>query len=127
MNQPAPSSMPPWPQQPSYPPQAGLAPGQPWHGAAAGGPKRNVGMIVGGAVLLVIALGVGGLFVWNLHTYLTIEDKFAADPLLRGKNTEWVVELVKAASLRRMTIFGSISALFGAGGLVLGGFGLRKK
>ncbi|MBX3209143.1 MAG: hypothetical protein KF764_29185 [Labilithrix sp.] len=125
MNYPAPPSMQPWQQQqqPSYPPQPALAPGQAWQAA----PKRNVGMIVGGVVLLVIALGVGGLFLWNLHTYLTIEDKFAADPMLRGKSTEWVVALVKEASLRRMTIFGPISALFGFGGLVLGGFGLRKK
>ncbi|MBX3215982.1 MAG: hypothetical protein KF850_28340 [Labilithrix sp.] len=128
MNHPAPPSMSPWQQQqPSYPPQPALAPGQPWQAAPTAAPKRNVGMIVGGAVLLVIALGVGGLFFWNLHTYLTIEDKFAEDPLLRGKGTEWVVELVKAASLRRMTIFGSISAVFGLGGLTLGGFGLRKK
>lgn len=84
-------------------------------------------MIVSGIVLLVIALGVGGLFFWNLHTYLTIEDRFAADPLLRGKGTAWVVEVVKEASLRRMTIFGSISAVLGFGGFLLGGFGLRKK
>ena len=116
-----------WPQQhqpqSSHPPEIARAPGQPWRAA----PKRNVGMLVGGIVLLVIALGVGGLFFWNLHTYLTIEDRFAADPLLRGKGTEWVVELVKAASLRRMTIFGSISAGLGLGGIVLGGLGLRKR
>jgi hypothetical protein len=120
MNYPQPHAGPamqPWPQHNSYPPPA-----------LARAPQRNVGMIVGGAVLLLIALAVGGLFFWNLHTYLTIEDRFAGDPILsRGGGTAWVVELVKAASLKRMTIFGSLSAVFGLAGLVLGGLGLRKK
>jgi len=112
-----------YPQQ-AYPQQAGALP---WPGAqGARAPSRNVGMMIGGAVLLLIALGAAGLFAWNLHTYLTIEDSFADDPVLRG-GAGWVVEIVKAASLKRMTIFGSISTLFGIAGLVLGGLGLRKR
>lgn len=88
--------------------------------------KRNVGMIVGGSILLFLAVIVGGLFIWNLHTYLTVEDRFMEDPTLR-MGGRWLVELVKDASMRRMTIFGPVSGLFGIAGLVVGGLGLRKK
>ena len=88
--------------------------------------KRNVGMIVGGSLALFLSVIVGALFIWNLHTYLTVEDRFMSDPTLR-MGGRWLVEMVKDASMRRMTIFGPVSALFGIAGLVLGGLGLRKK
>jgi len=111
----------PWPQ--AYPSHSPVASQYPAAYASVRAPQRRVGMMVGGAALLFVSVVVGGLFFWNLHTYLTIEDRLAD----LGPETEWVVEMVEAASLRRMTIFGSVSALFGIAGLVLGGLGLRKR
>lgn len=89
-------------------------------------PSRNIGMIIGGSILLVIALAAGVFFFINLHQYLTIEDRWANDPLM-AHNTTWIVELIKRAAMKRMVIFGSVMGLTGIGGFVLGGLGLRKK
>ncbi|MBX3193361.1 MAG: hypothetical protein KF819_40640 [Labilithrix sp.] len=89
--------------------------------------KRNVALIVVGIVLAVIALGAGVVFVINLHQYLTIEDRWANDPLLSPAARRFGVALVQGAAKKRMTIFGPISGLFGLVGLVLFGLGLRKK
>jgi hypothetical protein len=122
---------PPYP-QPGPQPYPQQPPHQGWQNAAppfglAKAPSRNIALIVVGAILLVIGLAAGIFFVINLHQYLTIEDRWADDPLLAGKSTEWVVQLIKEAALKRMIIFGSVMGLFGIGGLVTGGLGLRKK
>ena len=121
-------SMQPWPQQqaqaqPSYPPALSYPPVGvvPYQKA----PSRNVALIVVSAILLVVSLAPAILFVMNLHQYLTIEDRWANDPVMAGN--DWITELVKEAALKRMMIFGPISAVFGIGGLVTGLFGLRKK
>jgi hypothetical protein len=123
----APQGMPPYPQQP-YPQQQH----QGWQNAAppfgmARPPSRNVALIVVGSILLVIALAASIFFFKNLHQYLTIEESWGSDPALSGKNTEWIIELIKEAALKRMAIFGTVMGLFGVGGLVTGGLGLRKK
>lgn len=89
-------------------------------------PQRSVGMIVGGSILLFLSLCAAGLFFYNLHDYLTVEDRFMSDPVL-SRGGRWLVNIVMEADLRRMTIFGAISAVFGIPGMILGGLGLRKK
>jgi hypothetical protein len=90
-------------------------------------PERNVALIVVGAILLVIALGAGFVFLMNLNQYLTIEDKWANDPFLTPAARDFGVRIIKEAALRRMMTFGPVSGLFGIVGLVLGILGLRKK
>ena len=130
----APPSMQPWQQQqqqslqpaaqPSaYPPPVSYPPAgiMPYPKA----PSRNVALIVVSAILLVVSLAPAILFVMNLHQYLTIEDRWANDPVMAGN--DWITELVKQAALKRMMIFGPVAAVFGLGGLVTALFGLRKK
>jgi hypothetical protein len=99
-------------------------PGFPTAGAAPQGGQRNPGLMAGGGVLLFIAFAVGALFLYNLYQYLTVEDHFADLPRY-ARNLG--VAIVKGAAMRRMTIFGPVSALFGAGGAVLMFLGFRKK
>jgi hypothetical protein len=104
------------------PGHAGFAP------APAPAPKRrNVALIIIGIVLAVVALGAGVVFLINLHQYLTIEDRWANDPLLSPSARRFGVALIQGAAMKRMTIFGPISGLFGLVGLILFGLGLRKK
>lgn len=109
------------------PPMQGYAPQQQAWGYAgaprmAQGPKRNVGLIVGGS----ISLGVGLLafvgFLYNAYQYATVEERFAD---LAGAG--WIVDVIKEADLHRMMVFGPLALVFMTAGLVMGGFGLRKK
>ncbi len=108
------------------PPMQGYAPQQQAWGYAgapmARGPKRNVGLIVGGS----ISLGVGLLafvgFLYNAYQYATVEERFAD---LAGAG--WIVDVIKEADLHRMMVFGPLALVFMTAGLVMGGFGLRKK
>ena len=84
-------------------------------------------LIVVGAIMLVIALGAGFVFLMNLNQYLTIEDKWANDPFLSPAAREFGVRIIQDAALKRMMVFGPVSGLFGIVGLVLGFLGLRKK
>jgi len=84
--------------------------------------RRNPALIVVGGVLLAIALLAFAVFALNAYQYST-----AADKLGDIEGAGWVVDLVKQAALKRMMIFGSVSGVFGLGGLVLGIFGLRKR
>lgn len=94
---------------------------------AAQAPQRNVGLMAGGAVLLVLALGVGALFAFNLYQYLTVADRWANDPMLSKSARAFGVAIVQAAAAKRMAMFGPVSALFGIGGVTLLVLGLRKK
>ncbi|APR84731.1 Hypothetical protein A7982_10080 [Minicystis rosea] len=93
---------------------------------AAGG-QRNVALIAGGAVLLLIALGAGFVFVRNLYDYVTIEDRWANMPRLSAAARDFGVRIIKSAAMNRMVVYGPVSALFGAGGAVLTFLGLRQK
>lgn len=104
----------------TYPPPPG------W-GAGPRAPSRNVALIVIGAVLLFLALAPGGLFLYNLWQYSTVADRWSADPKMSDDALQFGVELVQEAAMRRMVVFGPVTALFGVAGLVLGGLGLRKK
>lgn len=90
-------------------------------------PQRNVALIVIGAILLVVALGAGFVFLMNLNQYLTIEDKWRNERFLDPAAREWGIALIKNAAMKRMMLFGPVSGLTGIGGLVLGILGLRKK
>jgi hypothetical protein len=90
-------------------------------------PKRNVALIVVGIVLFLLAAGAGVVFLMNLNQYLSIEDRWANEPLLSPEARRFGVGLIKRAALRRMTLFGPISGGFGVLGLVLLVLGLRKK
>lgn len=114
--------MPPHVSHPPYP--------QAWHAAPFGAPRapqRNVALLVVAAVLLLIALGAGLVFVINLHQYLTIEDKWANDPLLSPMARDFGVRIIQKAAMKRMMVFGPTSGVLGIAGLVLGLLGLRKK
>jgi hypothetical protein len=91
------------------------------------GGGRNVGMIAGGAVLLLIALAVGAIFAINLYQYLTVEARWADMPRLSSAARDFGIRIVKEAAMRRMVIYGPLTAIFGAGGAVLMFLGLRKK
>lgn len=109
---------PPHAQYPSQPPPAWPGYGQPY----ARQPQRSVGMIVGGAALLFVSLFPGGVSLYNAYDYMTIDDRLSDLP-----TSGWVVEIVKEADLKRMVMFGLVAATFGIAGIVLGGFGLRKR
>lgn len=120
---------PPYPQQPQYPQQPPYPQGPPAGYPQPFGrqPQRNVGLIIGAAILLVIALLAGAVFLMNLNQYLSIEDKWANDPYLTGPARDFGVRIIKQAAMKRMMMFGPISGLTGIAGLVLGFLGLRKK
>ena len=88
---------------------------------------RNVGLIVVGIVLAVVALGAGVVFVINLSQYLSIEEKWANQPFLSPEARRFGVSLIKRAAFKRMTLFGPISGGFGVLGVVLLLLGMRKK
>lgn len=75
----------------------------------------------------MIALGAGLVFVMNLHQYLTIEDRWANDPLLSPMARDFGVRIIQKAAMKRMMVFGPTSGVLGLTGLVLGVLGLRKK
>jgi hypothetical protein len=103
----------------AQPPQQGYGYG---YAPQAMGPKRNVTLLTLGS----IASGIGLLafvgFVYNAYQYATVEERFAD---LAGAS--WIVDIVKEADLHRMMVFGPVALVFLTGGLVMGGFGLRKK
>lgn len=39
----------------------------------------------------------------------------------------WLIDLIKGADMHRMMVFGPLAMVFGLAGLLLVGFGLRKK
>jgi hypothetical protein len=121
MQPPGPQYPYPQQQQPMYPPQQQGYPQAPMMQQAPA-KKRNVGLIVVGCILLAI----GGLaflvFAYNAYQYSTVEEHFSD---IQG--SAWVVDLIKASDMRRMTIFGPVAAVFGIAGLVLGILGMRKK
>jgi hypothetical protein len=126
--QPGPGYYPPPVIQQAQQPQWGPPQQQAWQGGyypnqlAAQGPKRNVGLIVGGS----ISLGVGLLafvgFAYNAWQYATVEERFADLP-----GSEWLVDIIKESDLHRMMVFGPLALVLLTAGLVMGGFGLRKK
>ncbi len=89
--------------------------------------KRNVGLIVVGIVLFVLALGAGAVFLINLSQYLSIEERWENDPLLSPEARRFGVSLIQHAAMKRMTLFGPLSGGFGVVGVVLFLLGLRKK
>ena len=88
---------------------------------------RNVGLIVVGIVLAVVALGAGVVFVINLSQYLSIEEKWANQPFLSPEARRFGVSLIKRAAFKRMTLFGPVSGGFGVLGVVLLLLGMREK
>ncbi len=115
-------------QQQGYPqqgyPQQGypMQQGYPQQGMRPAGPKRNVGMLVGGLILIAIGALAFLLFAYNAYQYSTVSDHFSD---IEG--SEWVVDIVKRAAMHRMVLFGSISAFFGLPGLILAFLGFRKR
>ncbi len=88
---------------------------------------RNVGLIIAGILLAVLALGAGVVFVINLNQYLSIEERWANEHLLSPEARRFGVSLIKRAAFKRMTLFGPISGGFGVLGVVLLILGFRKK
>ena len=88
---------------------------------------RNVGLLVAGILVLVVALGAGVVFAINLSQYLSIEETWAHESLLSPEARRFGVSLIKRAAFKRMTLFGPISGGFGILGVVLLVLGLRKK
>ena len=95
------------------------------HAAAA--PKRNLALLITGAALVFFSLLPGALFAMNLYQYATVEDRWAEDGQLGPEAREFGVRVVQEAAMRRMVLFGPVSAVIGLGGLVMFGLGLRKK
>jgi hypothetical protein len=114
------------PQQPYYPqqpqPQYAMQQPQPSYAMQAPAKKRNPALIAVGAILMVIGTLAFLVFAYNAWQYSTVDSRFSDLP-----GSDWVVDLIKEADMRRMMIFGPIAALFGGGGLVLGLLGLRKR
>ena len=110
-----------YPQQ-GYPPQG--YPQQQYAQApqVPGGGRRNVGLMIGGFVLLAIGALAFLLFAYNAYQYSTVEERFSDI-----KGSGWVVDLVKESDMRRMMIFGPVAAVFGLVGLVLAFLGFRKR
>jgi hypothetical protein len=112
-------------QQQPYPGQQQPYPGQQF--AAQAAPKRNTALLIIGALLLLVGLAAGVIFIINLHQYLTIEDRWANDPDLSGAARAFGVRLIKGAAMNRMTIFGPVAGVLGVAGAVLLALGMRKK
>ncbi len=99
-----------YPQQAMYPQQQAPA------------KKRNVALIVVGCVLLGVGFLAFLLFAYNAHQYATVEEHFAD---IQG--SAFVVDLIKESDMRRMMIFGPVSAVFGIAGLVMSLLGMRTR
>ena len=91
---------------------------------AAREPKRNVIMIVIGALALGLGFLVFCVFAYNLWQYMTVADRFTTLP---SYSRDFAVEIVQRAAMKRMMIFGPVAGFFGLVGLVLAGFGFRKR
>ena len=89
--------------------------------------KRNVALIVAGIILCALALGAGVVFTTHLSEYLTVEERWADDSLLSPEAHRFGVSIVQHAAMRRMTLFGPLTAGLGIAGVVLFLRGLRKK
>jgi hypothetical protein len=89
--------------------------------------NRNLGLIVAGVLLFLLAAGAGVVFFINLNEYLSIEDTWASAPVLSPEARRFGISLIKRAALRRMTLFGPIAGGFGVLGVVLLVVGLKKK
>ena len=85
--------------------------------------QRNVALIVVGVVLLGIGALAFAVFALNAYQYATAEDRFSD----LGASAGFAVQIVKEASMRRMTIVGGIAGIFALAGVVLGLLGLRKR
>lgn len=90
-------------------------------------PKRNVGLLVAGVLLFLLGAGAGVVFLINLSQYLTIEERWANDPLLSPEARRFGVSIIQHAAMKRMTLFGPLSGGLSITGLVLFLLGLRKK
>lgn len=117
---------PPQPHQPhpAYYPQQQPYPNHPQYGygqLAAQGPKRNVALLVTGSISLAIGLLAFVGFAYNAYHYSTVEERFA------DIGSPWLIDIIKEADMHRMMVFGPLALVFGLAGLLLGGFGLRKK
>jgi uncharacterized membrane protein len=112
------------PMQPYYQqPQQPMYAQPPAYGQMQARPKqRNVALIVVGGILLVIGALAFLIFAYNAYQYSTVEERFSD---ISG--SAWVVDIIKEADMRRMMIFGPVSAVFGIAGLILGILGLKKK
>lgn len=95
--------------------------------SGAPAPKRNVALIVVGIVVFALALGAGVVFAINLTQYLTVEERWADDSLLSPEARRFGVSIVQHAAMRRMTLFGPLTAGLGIAGFVVFLLGLRKK
>ena len=89
--------------------------------------KRNVGLLIAGILVAVVALGAGVVFLVNLNQYLSIEEKWANEHFLSPETRRFGVSLIKRAAFKRMTLFGPIAGGLGVVGVVLTVLGLRKK
>jgi len=83
--------------------------------------------MVVGILVFTLALGAGVVFLINLNQYLSIEERWADDPLLSPEARRFGVSLIQHAAMKRMTLFGPLSGGLGVFGLVLFFLGLRKK
>ncbi len=89
--------------------------------------KRNVGLLIAGILVALVALGAGVVFLINLNQYLSIEEKWANEHFLSPEARRFGVSLIKRAAFKRMTLFGPIAGGLGVVGVVLTVLGLRKK
>ena len=114
----------PYPQQQGYYPQHQPCPQYPQQGygqLVAQGPKRNVALLVTGSISLALGLLAFVGFAYNAYHYSTVEERFA------DIGSPWLIDIIKEADMHRMMVFGPLAMVFGLAGLLLGGFGLRKK
>jgi len=72
--------------------------------------KRNIPLLIVGGVLVVVAFGFGGLFAQNMQTYMQPEAKAA-----------------RAATLRRLLVFGPAAGVAVVPGVVLLIVSLRRR
>ena len=89
--------------------------------------KRNVALIIVGCLVFALSLGAGVVFLINLNQYLSIEERWANDPLLSPEARRFGVSIIQHSAMKRMTLFGPLSGGLGVLGLVLFLLGLRKK
>jgi hypothetical protein len=90
-------------------------------------PTRNVALVVVGVLVFVLGLGAGVVFLINLNQYLTVGERWESNPLLSPEGRRFGISIIEHAAMKRMTLFGPLSAGLGITGFVLFLFGLRKK